>query len=149
MSDEPLTHVLRPSLPWRSDDQAMTECGLRADSYPTATREDASAKWKKMGAQRASLWLCMTCVQTADRWPTWDTDPAGCLGREVESGRYRRRDGGEQAATLRTELVAIARLIELHRDDFDDLVASLGETVSLRDRRAAKRFRDATSVRVR
>lgn len=55
---EPLTHVIRPSLPWRVDTDAMTECGLRADSYPAVSRDEASARWKKLGAQRASLWLC-------------------------------------------------------------------------------------------
>lgn len=137
---EPLTHVERPTLPWRTGEQAMTECGLRADSYPTATREEASAQWKRMGAQRASLHMCMTCVQTADRWPTWDVDPAGCLGREI-TPVWRRSDGDERAARMRNELLAIAALIEAHRDDFDQLCAGLDETVSLRDRRRAKQFR--------
>ena len=135
MSDEPLTHVLRPSLPWRDATTAMTECGLRADSYPTASRAEASAKWRKLGAQRASLWFCMTCVQTAERWPTWDDDPAGCLGRYIERVRYRDTTESDE---FRRELVAIAQLIELHRDDFDGLLSDLGETVSLGDRRAAR-----------
>lgn len=146
---EPLTHVIRPSLPWRPDVDAMTECGLRADSYPSVPRDEASAQWKKMGAQRAALWLCMTCVNTAERWPTWDEDPAGCLGREVERARYRRGDKTE-AEVFRSELRAIAKLIELHRDDFDTLLSDLGETVSLRDHRAAKAARrQMFSVRIR
>jgi hypothetical protein len=135
MSTEPLTHVTRPSLPWRDPSTAMTECGLQADSYPSVSRDEASAKWRKMGAQRASLWFCMTCVHTAERWPDWDTDPVGCLGRYVAAGR--RRPRGTESDDFRRELLAIAKLIELHRDDFDSLIADLGETVSLRDRRAA------------
>lgn len=138
MTDEPLTHIIRPSLPWRDDATAMTECGLKADSYPSANRDEASARWKKLGAQRASLFFCMTCAHTAGRWPSWDEDPAGCLGREVERAQHRSRDDGE---AFRTELVAIARLIELHREDFDNLIAGLGETVSLRDRRSINRLR--------
>lgn len=135
---EPLTHVLRPSLPWRPPDQALTECGLRADSHPTITRNEADTRWRTLGAQRASLWFCMTCVYTARRWATWDDDPAGCIGREVEWARRRSSTAKADGDQFRRELVAIARLVELHRDDFDHLVDDLGETVSLRDHRTAR-----------
>lgn len=138
---EPLTHVIRPTLPWRNDATAVTECGLRADSYPSVPRDEAAARWKKLGAQRASLWFCMTCVQTAGRWPTWDEDPAGCLGREVERARYRRRPDDPDDDPFRRELVAIAQLVDLHRDDFDTLLTDLDETVSLSDHRAARSAR--------
>lgn len=139
METEPLTHVIRPTLPWRDPSMAMTECGLQADSYPSVSRDEASARWRKLGAQRASLWFCMTCVQTAERWPSWDQDPVGCIGRYTERARYRR--GDTEGDEFRRELIAIAQLIELHRDDFDGIVAGLGETVSLRDRRDARRNR--------
>lgn len=142
MTDEPLTHVIRPTLPWRDVSTAMTECGLRADSYPSISRQEASAKWRKLGAQRASLWFCMTCTHTAERWPDWDTDPAGCLGRYIERARWRSQAMAE-GDEFRRELVAIAQLIELHRADFDSLISDLGETVSLRDHRATRRARRA------
>ena len=50
---EPVDHILRPRLPWRSEsDPALTECGYNASSVKTLTREEFSARLKDWGQQR-------------------------------------------------------------------------------------------------
>lgn len=134
---EPLDHILRESAPpWRRS-MRLTECGLSADNHPTLSRVEMEARWKELGNQRASLFTCMTCAHTANRHPTWATDPAGAMARECEHYRYR-DDGGEP---IRSELRAIAALIEAHPDEFYDYLDGLAETSSLDERRRIRKAR--------
>lgn len=130
LEDIPLKHVLRPSLPWR-EGEALTECKLPADKYPTMTRDELRSMAKKMGRQRTTVLTCNTCLNTAQRWPSWDEDPIACLDRETS--KY---NGSER---FRNELMAIVALIEAHRDEFRETLASLGGVVNLQDVRDAKR----------
>jgi hypothetical protein len=129
---EQLEHVRRPNLPWRIFD--LTECGLQTTDRPVISRADLQAKWKRQGQQRAALTTCMTCLSTAQRWPSWDEDPAACLGRETYMGR-------SPDTRLADELRAIALLVEAHRDEFDQTVASLTAAPSLAEARSARRRR--------
>ncbi len=52
---EPVDHILRPKLPWRLDDCALTECGYEASEVKTITREELQARWKDYGEQRTAL----------------------------------------------------------------------------------------------
>jgi len=114
---EPVDHVQRPSLPWRAQG-GMTECGMNAASVKTLTREEFFARLKDYGAQRTALLTCMTCSDTARRHGTWEDDPRRALDREIQwESAWRRTDRGE---VLRDELLAIAALIEAHRDEFDE-----------------------------
>jgi hypothetical protein len=130
---EPIDHIERSCPPWRRGDR-LTECGLTADNHPTLTRAAAIAKIKEMGIQRASLFLCMTCMNTADRWETWEANPASCINRETD--HYR-----DKTQPIHAELRAIAALIAAHPDEFYDYLAGLAETTSLDERRQAKRRR--------
>jgi hypothetical protein len=63
----------------------------------------------------------MTCAQTAGRYGTWEEDPRLALHREIEWERggahyFAREDRGQ---LLKDELLAVAALIEAHRDEFD------------------------------
>lgn len=122
---EPVDHILRPRLPWRSDAGAITECGFDASKVKTLTRPEFLERLKTMGQQRTAILTCMTCSDTARRWGTWEDDPRLALQREIEwerGGYYRARtDRGER---LKDELLAIAALIEAHRDEFDGLVSA-------------------------
>lgn len=114
---EPVDHILRPRLPWRSpDDPAITECGYDASKVKTLTRDEFAARLKEMGSQRAALFTCMTCSQTAQRYPTWEKDPRRALEREItwECG-WR---GDRRGHRLRDELMAIAALVEAHPEEF-------------------------------
>jgi hypothetical protein len=113
---EPVDHVLRPMLPWRSDG-AMTECGLNASKVSTLSREAYFARLKDFGQQRCAMLTCMTCADTARRWGTWEDDPRRALEREIQWESAWRRD--DRGVRLRDELLAIAALIEAHRDEFD------------------------------
>ena len=126
-------HVRRLDLPWR--ETTMTECGRQlADVATWITREELVARVKTDGIQRAAYSTCMTCLETAKRWPAWSENPAQALSREL--GHWGRPDEQTQV-----ELRAIALLIAAHREEFDETVAGLKGTVSLAAARQAKRRR--------
>jgi hypothetical protein len=121
---QPVDHILRPSLPWR-EAAPITECGYDASKVSTLTREQFRQRKKELGAQRTAMLTCMTCSQTAGRWGTWDDDPRLALQREIEwergGGAYY-HDSTEHGQRLRDELLAVAALIEAHRQEFDEHV---------------------------
>jgi len=119
---EPVDHILRPQLPWRTG-PGITECGYNAEKVPTLTRAAYFERLKDLGQQRCAMMTCMTCAQTASRWGAWSDDPRPAMQRELEweGVRYGRTDRGER---LRDELLAIAALIEAHPDEFDAHVAA-------------------------
>jgi len=122
---EPVDHILRPLLPWRSgDEQRITECGLNASKAQTITRDDFHARVKSLGRQRTAMLTCMTCSETVRRWSTWEDDPRLALGREIEweagSAYWRaRNDRGER---LKDELLVIAALVDAHRGEFEAML---------------------------
>jgi hypothetical protein len=132
---EPVDHIVRPRLPWRSEsDPAITECGYDARQVKTLTRADFFQRVKDMGQQRAALFTCMTCSQTAQRWSTWDEDPRKALEREIAwEAAWRGNNRGQR---LRDELVAIASLIEAHTEEFKTLAADIEQRRSWLNRKA-------------
>lgn len=125
----PREHVRRPDLPWRTS--TMTECGRPTNDVGVVIDRDALiAKIKRDGVQRAAYTTCMTCMETARRWPLWSEDPVRALSREFYGGRADPRFVGE--------LRALAALVEEHRDEFDGYVEGLAETVSLDQVRRAR-----------
>lgn len=123
---EPVDHILRPGLPWRSAAGAITECGLFGNESKTITRAEYLQRRKDLGPQRASMFTCMTCSQTAGRWQTWEQDARVAMSREIEWERgsaywQGRTDRGH---SLKDELLAIANLIAAHREEFDALIAA-------------------------
>ncbi len=115
---EPVDHILRPQLPWRSA-AGITECGYDAAKVPTISRDEYLDRLKNFGRQRTAILTCMTCADTASRHSTWEDDPRQALQREVEweGGRWGRRD--DRGCRLRDELLAIAAIIDMHREEFD------------------------------
>jgi hypothetical protein len=131
MGDQPKQHVRRPDLPWR--EATLTECGQPiVDVAACLTRPQMRAKWSREGEQRAAYTTCMTCLHTGRRWPEWDEDPVGSLARYFYLGR--------QDPVLADDLRAIAALIETHRDEFDEYLAGLKDTISLAAVRQARRY---------
>jgi hypothetical protein len=126
---EPVDHILRPQLPWRTGEGAITECGYDASQVKTITREEYFKRLQDMGQQRTSLFTCMTCADTAKRWGTWDDDPGRALDREItwECGGSYWHSRNDRGFRLRDELMAIASLIESHREEFDELAAVGGQ----------------------
>jgi len=126
---EPVDHIMRPNLPWRN--AAITECGYDASKVKTITREEHFQRVKTLGKQRAAMLTCMTCAQTTANYGTWEDDPRQALHREItweHGGYYRARtDRGE---VLKDELIAIAALVDAHREEFD---AHIAETAGRRD----------------
>lgn len=121
---EPVDHILRPCLPWRNS-AAVTECGYDASKVKTLTRPQFFERLKDMGQQRAAMLTCMTCSDTARRWKSWDEDPRQALEREITwewGGGYRARI--DRGRLLKDELIAIAFLIESHREEFEAAIAA-------------------------
>lgn len=137
MSDVQRDHIRRLDLPWR--ELNLTECGRPvSDVAASISRDEIVARVKKDGIQRAAYSTCMTCLETVQRWPSWDQNPAQFLAREI--GHY-----GRPNEQIVRELRAIALLVEAHRDEFDGLVEGLQNTVDLAARRKAKRTRSVAS----
>ncbi len=118
---EPVDHILRPRLPWRSPDEpAITECGYDSSRVTTISREDFVARFKEYGRQRTSLLTCMTCLQAAERWPNWDDDPRKAMQREIVWETTYREERGH---LLKDELLALAELANRHRVEFVQLLS--------------------------
>ena len=122
---DPVDHILRPTLPWRQNGEgAITECGLDASKVKALSRPEFLQRLKDFGQQRTALLTCMTCSDTARRWRTWDEDPREAMQREIEWERKGAYWGGrdEHGRRLKDELLAIAALIEAHREEFDAIL---------------------------
>ena len=137
---EPVDHILRPRLPWRQHgENAITECGYDASKVKTLTRAEFFQRQKDLGQQRTAMLTCMTCSDTARRWGTWDDDPRLAVHREIEWERggyyYRARD--DRGQRLKDELLAIASLIEAHRDEFDASITASEQRREWLERKAA------------
>lgn len=144
MPDEPLAHVLRAALPWR-DGPVLTECGKHpATGMPVMSVPEFVAMVKRLGKQRASLQVCITCWNTAVRHSvtSWEADPVGVIAREASWARtiWPGVVRDDPAARLfRDELIAIAELIARHREEFDGIVVGLAEAPRLADARRKRR----------
>lgn len=130
---EPVDHVLRSGPPWRVDE--LTECGQPAAGKAVIDRAAFIARWKDYGKTRTAMLTCITCIETAGRWPTWDEDPARAAGREYV-GKYGHLNSRDQ---WRNELRAITALVEAHPEEFEQLLADLGNTTRLSDVRRTRR----------
>jgi hypothetical protein len=134
---EPVDHIQRPSLPWRTADGAITECGFDASKVKTLTREEYAKRFKELGRQRCAMLTCMTCADTAARWGAWDDDPRTALEREIAwegAGRRWHHDRGQR---LRDELIAIAALIDAHREEFDATISANSQRREWLEKKAA------------
>lgn len=116
-------HIERPLLPWRiyMSNAILTECGLNAAEVKTLTRDQFKAGMIQHGQRRMYLLTCMTCLDTARRWGTWEDDPRQVMLREIHW------EGRGKDTTLRKELRAIVTLIDRHRDEFVALATSDAE----------------------
>lgn len=118
---EPVDHIVRPRLPWRTEEGLLVECGYNAASVKAISREEYRARVKDLGRQRAAMLTCMTCAQTCERHKAWDEDPRQAVGREVEwEAPYYGKERGEK---LKDELLAIAALVATHREEFDQILS--------------------------
>lgn len=126
---EPLAHVRRPDLPWRTS--RMTECGRpTADVKKFIDRAEALELIAKHGKQRAAFLLCMMCLTTCKQYPAWEDDPTRALQREFF---------GRADPALDDELRALGALVAAHRDEFDDFMTGINDTIDLAARRRQQR----------
>lgn len=129
--DEPLQHVQRTPLPWRTE--AKTECGRAVTEFASVlSRDEFFSKIKTQGKQRAAMSTCMTCLETASRHTTWGESPSSVMSREIGTGMYDRNKGEK---LIDHELRAVAALIAAHETEFHEYLQGLNQTVSLKERR--------------
>jgi hypothetical protein len=140
--DEPRKHVLRAGFPWRAEHDldspghagVLLECGRDLKpGAPVMTHAEFAVMLKDYGPQRTSLFVCMTCMDTASRHAgiTWDADPVRMIGREID--RWGRTTG-----QFRDELYALGELYRRHPDEFAVIMASFAATVRLDTRRTRR-----------
>lgn len=122
---EPVDHILRPRLPWRGDEGAITECGYDASKVSTLTRAEYFQRLKDYGRQRTAMCTCMTCGDTARRWGAWEDDPRFALEREIQWERPGYRFREDRGQRLKDELHAIEALIAAHPEEFAASVAAI------------------------
>lgn len=137
---EPVDHIIRPRLPWRSGGD-ITECGYDATKAKSLTREDFFRRLKEYGEQRSALLTCMTCMSTAKRWPTWQDDPRLAISREAEWegahwSSFMQTTRDKRGHLLRDELLAVESLIAAHPDEFRELLASIDARRQWLDRKS-------------
>jgi|SRR5580765_4858634 hypothetical protein len=145
---EPVDHILRSRLPWRQPDEgAITECGYDASKVATITRAAFLQRQKDLGVQRTALLTCMTCSDTARRWGTWDDDARLALGREIEweRGSNYGRAREDRGHRLKDELLAIAALIEAHREEFDAAITAGQQRREWLEKKAAMQRKPKTA----
>jgi hypothetical protein len=134
---EPVDHVAQPLLPWR-EASPLTECGRDVSTVAVVlTREEAVSRFREQGVRRAALSTCMVCLETANRWADWDTDPVQAVGRETaRAGRFQPTSG--QFTLFRDELLALAELYRRHPEEYQTILAGLQQVANLGDRRARR-----------
>ena len=131
VTTQPGFHVVRESVPWRAG--KITECGQPVtEDCAVITAEDLAGRVAAFGAARTGYIVCPDCWATADGAPRWHADPVGVLAREVHSAQARDESGADQ---LRTELLAIAAVIDAHPVEYGHAVQSFAATVDLGGRR--------------
>ncbi len=112
---EPVDHILRPKLPWRSE-SSITECGYDSTKVKTLTREEFFQRLKDFGEQRTAILTCMTCVNTARRWKTWEENPMDAVSREIQWENPRLRNRSHK---MKNDLIAIELIINAHKEEFE------------------------------
>src|SRR4051812_10541779 len=135
MPSEPLDHVRRSDLPWRT--MELTECGRPlSDVGAYIDRDQLQARLRAWGKQRTSMHTCMTCWTASTHNPTFEHDPVQAMSREVRGAMWTK-----EQPQLAAELRALAALAVKYRDEFDDFVTGLGEAASLAQHRRDRQMR--------
>lgn len=140
---EPLRHIARSPLPWRSVDDNDTECGKAVAEFAVVISwGEASAMIADLGIQRAGLFICMTCLETTRRWGY--REPSGQCTFEAEPAERLSRELGKRRKQLNHELWAVAALIQLYRDEFEGILDDInaGRLVPIAElRHQARKYR--------
>lgn len=115
---EPVRHVDRPVPPW--EDSPVTMCGrTHTDVQVVVTREAASKLARKIGVQRAGVFLCLSCIDRLRyRGGVWERKPVEVTQWWLERHQYRQTAQSERAAVT---LLALGQLVDRHREEFEAL----------------------------
>lgn len=116
MSDQPkpICHLLRDGPPWQSPGDV--ECGADMN----ALRAGTAVPWRNHQPRVAFATLpaghewCTTCRETVDyvyhgHKASWTHNPAAVIGQQASG----------DTASINADLFALAKLVELHRDEFE------------------------------
>jgi hypothetical protein len=146
----PVDHILRAALPWRTAAE-LTECGKPQSDLANrvVTRAEAADRIRRLGKERASFGLCMTCWSAADRHQPEGrgADAVAVVARaltavQFAAGPFYGREVSPQwreRQRLNVEFEGMVALVNAHRDEYDAYLAGRSETVSLDERRRRRR----------
>ncbi len=139
--DAPLDHLPRVMPPWDTG-PALTECGrVVGDVQSVSTREAVQAKIAREGKRRASFSTCMSCAETSGRYRPWGVNAAGIVERWCRGAWRHEHAPTEGGSRQQRELMAVGMLLAEHREEFERLVESLGQTTDLSAARRRARVR--------
>lgn len=125
-------HIARAVVPWH-EPATMTECGRRVEDVASlVARDEVVARVKREGKQRVLYSTCQTCVSTVQNHETWHQNPVAVASRHFAALDWEATD--QQKA----EVLAIAALIEAHREEFDEFINGFGQTSDLASVRRQK-----------
>jgi hypothetical protein len=141
-------HVARAVVPWRSHTQ-YTECGRLVTNVTSVITPDAlQDRIRTHGQQRTAFTVCMTCWNTSNDHPSWQTNPSAVLVRELTRTRgyhdRNRPSTNPEAIQANNELRAIAALIEAHQAEFDTYLTDAANAIDLTTARHTRRRQGRT-----
>lgn len=120
--DGPPRHLERFAPPWASD--RRTVCGRQLDDVAEwVSLEEGRRMVAKFGRMRASLLFCQTCLSQQGRVKSpdaWVANPV-LVVNDYTAHHWPHSAGFAQT---RAELLALARLVEEHPDEFRAAVAA-------------------------
>lgn len=128
-------HIARTLLPWQTADEGRTECGHQCSAMKSiVTLDEAKAILRKAGARdRASLFLCITCMETANRH---GHNFVAAFQRHFDDYRWVRDPLVK--ARLIVEAEALERLVTENAETIRGYIAGHAETVDISELRRKK-----------
>lgn len=116
MSDQPLKHLPLEVPPWSRLE--LTVCGrMRDDVAAMTTVDEATARIKRDGKQRAYASLCMTCIGRVHSL-TWETNPQETTFYWVQKADSYHGAKNPIRNLVLAELKALAALVRAHPDEW-------------------------------
>ena len=135
-----IVHVIRLLPFWRDAEHDLTECGLRPSEHRSIGRDEFISRITEWGVQRTTMFTCVTCMNTFQRWggdgmraATWENDPVQAMAREIDKVRHHHRGRGKRER-FEMELRAIIQLTAEHKAEFDAIIARLEWGLAARER---------------
>lgn len=113
-----LFHIARATVPWRDDE--LTECGRPLAGLPVVITRADYLERNPANPGRYQLLAdgCRVCQETAIKYRSWSAKPTDVLARACETELFVRTARVGSFGRLDQELLALAALVDRHRDEY-------------------------------